>query len=73
MPLKNGPHHSPNSLTERSIAPVVDIVLKIKTDKRPSGIRLQPDGVGLDFKWDGRYAFVNVPRIDYHAVLEVVE
>lgn len=69
----NGLHHSSNSLTEKSISPVVDIVLKVRLDRKPSGIRLQPDGTDLDFRWDGGYAYVNIPRVDYHAVLEVVE
>lgn len=69
----NGLHHSPNSLTEKSIAPVADIVLKIRLNKRPSGIRLQPGGADLNFKWDDGYASVYIPRVDYHAVIEVVE
>ncbi len=69
----NGLHHSSNSLTEKSIAPVVDIVLKVKPAGKPSEIRLQPEGVSLDFRWDGEYAYVKIPRVDYHAVIEVVE
>lgn len=69
----SGLHHSPNCLTEKSIPPVVDIVLKIRPGKRPSRIVLRPDNVRLDFEWDGEYALVNIPRIDYHAVVEIVE
>ncbi|MCQ2181288.1 MAG: hypothetical protein MJY50_04435 [Bacteroidales bacterium] len=67
----NGLHHSSNSLIEKSIAPVADISLKIRTDKRPSVVRLQPAGTDLDFSWDDGYAYVNVPRLDYHSVIVI--
>jgi len=69
----NGLHHAANRFTEESIPPVCDICLRIKLDKKPSALRLQPEGKKLSFKWSDGYACVSVPRVDIHSVLEVVE
>lgn len=69
----NGLHHSPASLTEETIPPVLDVELSIRCDKRPGAIRLQPEGRRLDMKWKDGQAVVTVPRIDFHSVLEIVE
>lgn len=69
----NGLHHSPSSLTEETIPPVLDVEVSIRCDKRPKAVRLQPEGRRLGMKWEDGHAVVRVPRIDIHSVLEVVE
>jgi len=67
----NGLHHAANSMIEKSIAPVCDICLKIRLDEKPSSILLQPEGTKLDFSWRDGSAYVNIPRVDIHNVLEI--
>jgi len=67
----NGLHHATNSLIEKSIAPVTDICLKIKLENKPSAIRLQPDAAELKFTWKDGFAYVAVPRVDIHNVIEI--
>jgi len=66
-----GLHHASNSLLEDSIAPVADICLKLRLDKKPSTLRLQPEGTNLKFTWKDGYAYVEIPRVDIHNVVEV--
>jgi len=67
----NGLHHASNSLIEKSIAPVSDIRLKIRLDQKPSSLFLQPDGTKLKYTWKDGYAYVHIPRVDIHSVIEV--
>ena len=69
----NGNHYDESSLTEESIPPVLDVVLKIRMDKRPKAIYQQPDGKRLKFKWNDGYAEVMIPRVDIHSSIVVVQ
>jgi len=66
-----GQHHSGNYLTEESIAPAADIVVKLRQKTKPSALILQPEGRKLKFTWDGSTATVYVPRVDIHSIIEV--
>lgn len=67
----NGSHYDEKSLTEDFIPPVLDIVLKIRLDRRPKAIFQQPDGKKLEFRWSGGCAEVTVPRVDIHSTIVV--
>lgn len=65
----NGNHFSPNSATEDTIPPVVD--LKISLKDKPVSLVLQPEGKRMEYKAEnGRYAFM-LPRVDLHSVVEI--
>jgi len=68
----NGLHHASNNLTEKTIAPVTDIILKIRLDKKPSGIRLQPDDKSLKYEWKEGYALVSIPEVELHSVVQIM-
>ena len=67
----NGSHYDEKSLTEDFIPPVLDVVLKIRLDRRPKAIFQQPDGKKLEFRWSGGCAEVTVPRVDIHSTIVV--
>ncbi|MBP9993079.1 MAG: hypothetical protein KBS73_06560, partial [Bacteroidales bacterium] len=67
----NGNHYDEKSLTEDFISPVLDIVLRIRLDRRPKAICQQPDGKNLDFRWNDGYAEVKIPRLDIHSTIVV--
>lgn len=66
-----GSHANPICATDDYIPPVLDIELSIALDKKPSALVLQPEGVPLDFKYEGTRAKVKIPRIDIHNIIEV--
>lgn len=68
----NGNHYDEKSLTEDFIPPVLDVVLRIRLDRRPSAICQQPDGKKLEFKWIDGYAEVTIPRIDIHSTIVIL-
>ncbi len=67
----NGNHNNAASLTEDQIPPVVDIVLSVKCEKAPQTILLQPEGKDLPFDFKNGRAYVTIPRVDIHNVVEV--
>ena len=66
-----GQHHNVKVYTEDRIPPLTDIVLEIRTDKKPKAIRLQPEGRRLRFYWKEGVASVEIPRLDIHGTLEI--
>lgn len=66
-----GQHHNVKVYTEDRIPPLTDIVLEIRTDRKPHAIRLQPEGRRLHCKWKEGVASVEVPRLDIHGTLEI--
>ncbi|MBQ2757212.1 MAG: hypothetical protein IJF31_01890 [Clostridia bacterium] len=69
----NGRHTDPTSVSEDFIPPVVDISLSLALDKAPQRLLLQPEGRALDFRYEGGRAYFDVPRLDIHSIVEVVE
>lgn len=65
----NGNHYDEKSLTEDFIPPVLDVVLKVRMDKRPKAVYQQPDGKKLKYKWNDGYLEVTVPRVDIHSTI----
>jgi hypothetical protein len=69
-----GGNHMDTALaTDDYIPPVLDLELSIELPREPAKLILQPEGKELPFIYrDGR-AYVSVPRVDIHSVIEVVE
>ena len=68
-----GNHMDMALATDDYIPPVLDLELSVELPKKPAKLILQPEGKALPFTYrDGR-AYVSVPRIDIHSVIEVVE
>lgn len=65
----NGNHYDEKSLTEDFIPPVLDVVLKVRMDRRPKAVYQQPDGRKLKYKWNDGYCEVTVPRVDIHSTI----
>ena len=68
-----GQHHNVRVYTEDRIPPLTDIVLDIRSDRKPRAIRLQPEGERLHYKWKDGVASVELPRLDIHGTLEILD
>ena len=68
-----GQHHNVKVYSEDRIPPLTDIVLDIRTDRKPRAIRLQPEGRKLRFSYKDGVASVRIPRLDIHGVLEIID
>lgn len=69
----NGNHSNPSVMTEDFIPAVTDLTVSIAMETAPKAIILQPEGKELAVSYrDGR-AFVEIPKLSIHSVLEVVE
>ena len=69
----NGNHCNPNVLTDDTLPPLIDLKLSIALDKAPKSLILQPEGRELSFEYKDGRAFVDIDRINIHAVLEIVK
>ena len=69
-----GGNHADISLaTDDYIPPVLDLELSIELPEKPAKLILQPEGRELPFAYrDGR-AYVSIPRVDIHSIIEVAE
>ena len=68
-----GQHHNVKVLNEDRIPPLTDIVLEIRSDRRPRAIRLQPEGRRLRFRWKDGAASVEIPRLEIHGTMEIID
>ena len=68
-----GQHHNVKVYSEDRIPPLTDIVLEIRTDRKPRAIRLQPEGRKLRFSYKEGVASVRIPRLDIHGTLEIID
>ena len=68
-----GNHADLNCATDDYIPPVLDIELSIELPRKPAKLILQPEGKALSFTYQDGRAYVSVPRVDIHSILEVVE
>ena len=67
-----GSHQYREAATDDYIPPVLDIRLSVSLDKKPKALILQPEGINTEFEYrDGR-AYLNIPRLDIHSVVEVI-
>ncbi len=67
-----GSHADPTSATDDCIPPVLDIEISIALDKKPNALILQPEGRHLDFEYRNGRAYISIPRVNIHSILEVV-
>ena len=68
----NGTHMDRYCSTDDCIPPVLDIRISVKSDTSPAKMILQPEGKELHFEYKDGRAYVSVPRVDIHNVIEVV-
>jgi hypothetical protein len=66
-----GPHADANTPIIDSIPPVGPLTLTIRTEQKPSQIRLEPGGVPLPFTEEKGKTRLIVPRLDIHSVVVV--
>lgn len=65
----NGHHKSRNIATEDDIPPVIDLELSVKAEKKPSCVRILPEGTALPFTYDGSRVRFTVPRLDIYEIV----
>ena len=51
--------------------PVRGVTVRIKTDKTPSDVRLQPQNVKIPFEYDGRYVSFTVEELHIHQMIQL--
>ena len=68
-----GQHHNTKVYSEDIIPPLTDIVVDIRTDRKPRAIRLQPEGRKLRFSYKDGIASVQIPRLEIHGTLEITD
>jgi len=67
-----GNHANQDMISDDVLPPVCDICLSLSTKEKPTALVLQPEGRTLPFTWrDGR-AYVELPRLDIHAIIEII-
>jgi hypothetical protein len=54
------------------IPPLFDIPVQIKAEAPPQKVMLQPQGTPLDFDFKGGYVHAIVPKLEIHAIVQVV-
>ena len=68
----NGAHANPRSVTEDSLAPVVNVKLSVKADFMPKKVLLQPGNIPVEFEYINNRIYFKIDRIDIHNVVEVI-
>lgn len=68
-----GSHHNVKVYSEDRIPPLTDIVLDIRSDRKPKAVRLQPEGRRLRYTYQDGVASVAIPRLEIHGVLEIID
>lgn len=66
-----GPHGDENVYVFDEIPPVGPLEVKIRVDKKPKSITLQPEGTKLHVSFSKNQAKVTVPKLDIHSILVV--
>jgi hypothetical protein len=65
----SGPHGDPGIHTFDEIPPVGPLTVKIKSQSRPSSVRLEPGGRELDWTYENGDMSTTIDRLDIHAVI----
>jgi hypothetical protein len=69
----SGHHDHPQVYEWAEVAPLCDLAVEYRCDKRPLKLTLQPAGEDLVFNYkDGVVAF-NIPKLEIHAIIQVDE
>ena len=69
----SGEHTNPKAVAYDEIPPLINLAVQISTDKKPSGIILQPEGRKLKFQFMDGVSKVIVPELPIHSILEIME
>ncbi len=52
-----------------AFAPLVDLTIAMKLDKKPEKLWFEPEHKELEFTYDGEYAHVFISRVDIHGII----
>ena len=69
-------HYVPERRTEKydiveDIIPLYNIDLRVKTDRKPSTVRLVPQMKNLEFRYENRQVVVTIPKVEGHQMVEI--
>ena len=53
------------------VVPVFGVDVRVKTERAPAAVTLQPQGTPLDFSYDGGYVSYTVPRLFIHQMVVI--
>ncbi|MBO7707467.1 MAG: hypothetical protein J6S42_02170, partial [Thermoguttaceae bacterium] len=65
----SGPHRTDPFFND--IQPVGPLTVRVKTDKAPGSVRLEPDARDLPFTWDDGCVEVGIDRIGIYDILVI--
>jgi len=68
-----GEHTNTNAIGYDEIPPLNNLMIQIRTGKKPTGIKLQPEGRSLKFQFMEGVSKVIVPELTVHSILEIIE
>lgn len=67
----NGEHADRNVCGFDCIPPLRDVLLEIDLAEKPVSVRLEPDGIDLEYTWDNGVLRVCVDKIEIHSVVVI--
>ncbi|WP_438347703.1 beta-galactosidase trimerization domain-containing protein [Paenibacillus sp. FA6] len=53
------------------VPPIYDLEFRVRMDKKPIRIVLQPEGTELKWDWDGEHVKVHIPCLELHAIVQI--
>ncbi|MCF7853862.1 MAG: alpha-L-fucosidase [Candidatus Pacebacteria bacterium] len=62
---------SPNRTIIEELAPVNNAVLKVRSEKAPSRVTLQPENIALESRYAGDTVTVRVPHVQIHDIVQI--
>ncbi len=60
-----------NTEVIEDVVPLYNIKEKIKTDRTPKSVKLQPGGENIAFAYDGKYVSFTVPKVYIHQLVTI--
>ena len=65
----SGPHQTDPFFND--IQPIGPLTVRVKTEKAPESVTMQPAGTELPFRWEDGYVTVSVDQVDLYDIVVV--
>lgn len=66
-----GEHNGHNVIGYDEIPVIKDLVISVRTERKPSSVVLQPEGEKLKYTWQNGRAYLRLPEVRLHSILEI--
>ena len=68
-----GEHTNQSAIAYDQVPPLTDLKVTVKSAAKPAKIILQPEGKEMQFSYSAGKSTVNIPKLEIHSILEIVE